>query len=195
MTLRLRPLQRPRRQRGHVPLLAIREDRHADLLPQRLELVDRRRTVDVQRRQHRAPPLPRQPLRQLRRRRRLPGTLEPDQQDDRRPDRRRLEPLALLAQERDQLVVHDLDDLLPRRHRLEHLLAQRALLDLRQEIARELVVHVGLEQDAPNLPQPILDHGLGEQASLLETAEYAVQLFRKLLEHPSRGAGYAIQSL
>src|SRR5690606_4802062 len=120
-------------------------------------------------------------------RRRLPGPLQPHQQDHCRPDRRRLEPFALLTEQRDQLVVDDLDDLLPRRHGLEHLLAERTCLDLREEIAGQLIVHVRLEQHAPDLPEPLPEPGLREQAARLEPAQYAVELFRKFVEHGVRG--------
>src|SRR5690606_491880 len=186
MTARTGTLQSRRRQLRYVTLATIRVDGHTDLLAERLELIDRGRAVDVQRRQKRALPFPRKAPRQLRSRRRLPRTLETDQQDHRRRDRGRGQTLALLAEKRDQLVVYDLDDLLTGRNGLEDLLAQSTRLDLRQEIACKLVVYVRLEQNTANLPKPILDHGLREQTALLESAEYAVQLFRKLLEHPAR---------
>src|SRR5690606_9051415 len=166
-----------------------------DLLAQGLELVDRRRTVHVQRRQQRRAALPLQPPRQLRRRRRLTRALEPHQQDHRRRGRRELERRTAPAQQGDQLVVNDLHDLLARRDGPEHALAERTLLHPRQEVPRELVVDVGLQQDTADLPEPVLDHGLREHAALAEPAEYAVQLFAQLLEHTRYGSGSRYQSL
>ncbi len=66
---------------------------------------------------------------------------------------------------------------------LQHLLPQRLLLHPLQELARDLVVHVRFQQHAPDLPQPIADHGLGEHPALAEATEYAVELLAELVEH------------
>src|SRR5690606_16350085 len=146
------------RELADVLFRAVRINRNVDLLPQRLELIDRRRALYVQRRHHRLTTLALQPLRQLRGSRRLTRPLQTRQQNHRRPDRRDANALGPLAQQRDQLVVDDLDDLLPRLHRFEHLLAERALLDLREEVLRKLEIDVRLEQHAPNLAQSLADH-------------------------------------
>ena len=74
----------------------------------------RGRAVHVGRDQKRRLLLQLEPPRQLARGRRLAGALETDQQDDGRRDRRIGERRLLLAQQRDQLVVDDLDELVAR---------------------------------------------------------------------------------
>ena len=57
------------------------------------------------------------------------------------------------AHERDQLLVHDLHDLLRRREALHDLGAEGALLDVGDELAHDLEVDVGLEQRQADLAQ------------------------------------------
>ena len=60
----------------------------------------------------------------------------------------------------DQLVVHDLDDHLARRDRLDHRDADRLLLHLLDEGAHHVERDVGLEQRAAHLAQRGVDVGL-----------------------------------
>jgi len=53
-------------------------------------------------------------------------------------------------------------------------LAQCLFLDSLEEVPGELVVDVGFQEDATDLPQPLADHGLGEDPPLPEAGEYAV---------------------
>jgi hypothetical protein len=48
--------------------------------------------------------------------------------------------------------VDDFHDQLPGRDAREQILADRARLDGLQEVARDVQVHVGFEEDAPDLP-------------------------------------------
>ena len=87
--------------------------------------------------------------------------------------------LAVGAQRRDQLVVHDLDDHLAGRDRLHHLDADRLLLDLVGEGARHVERDVGFEQRAAHFAHRRIDVGFGERAAAGEAVENAAKLFRQ----------------
>ena len=170
-------LDRPRGDLSDVLLTALRVNRHADLLAQRLELIDRGRPLDVQRSQHGRAALAHHPLGQLGRRGRLARSLQPRQQDHGRRDRRDLHRLRLAAQQLHQLVVHNLDDLLPWCHRLEDLLPRRLFLDAAQKVLGYLEIDVCFQQNAPDFAQSLPDHRLGQQSARAEAAENGVQFF------------------
>ena len=71
----------------------------------------------------------------------------------------------LLAQHRDQLVVDDLDELVPRPDVLEDVGADRLGLHPLEELAGQIEADVGLEQDPADLPEPFPDRVLGEDAA------------------------------
>jgi hypothetical protein len=79
--------------------------------------------------------------------------------------------------------VHDLDELLRRRDRLELGDADGLLLDTLQELARQLKVDVGLEEDPPDLAQSFLDVGLGEDATPAQAGERRFEFFAQLVKH------------
>ena len=67
--------------------------------------------------------------------------------------------------------MNDLDDLLARLDAVEHFLAQRLLLDIRDKLLDNLVVNVGLEQRPPDLLEAVLHVLLGQfslTANILE---------------------------
>ena len=167
----------------HPLLVAVRQDRDVELLPQGLELVDRGRAVDVGGDEERAPVPLLERARELARRRRLPRSLEPGQDDHRRRLLRFRERRMRAAEELHQLVVDDLDHLLGGRDRRGDLLAARLLLDPRAEILRDLEVDVGLEQRAADLAHALGDHRLVEDPPAAKAREGAVQLGAELVEH------------
>ena len=57
------------------------------------------------------------------------------------------------------------------------------LLDPFEELAGELEVDVGFEQDATDLAQPFLDVGVGENAASAQARERGFQLGTQLVEH------------
>ena len=79
------------------------------------------------------------------------------------------------AHERDELLVDDLHDLLRRREALHDLGAERALLDVRHELAHDLEVDVGLEQRQADLAHGGVDVLGGELAVALEALHDALQ--------------------
>ena len=73
----------------------------------------------------------------------------------------------------DQLVVHDLDDHLAGRDRLDDVDADRALLHLLDEAARHVERDVGLEQRAADLAQRRVDVLLRQRAEPGQAVENA----------------------
>ena len=82
--------------------------------------------------------------------------------------------------------MDDLDDLLPRRHGLEYLIAEGLLLYPLQEVPGYLEVHVGFEEHPADFPEPLANHGFGQEAPLPELGENAVELFAQIVEHEFR---------
>ena len=89
----------------------------------------------------------------------------------------------LLAQQRDQLVVDDLDQLLARPDVLERRDADRLRLHPLEELAREIEADVGLEQDPADLPEPLLDRVFRQDTASGELLERVVEFLGQLVEH------------
>ena len=146
-------------------------DRDVELLAQRLELVCRGGTVRIRRNEHRPAALLGDVARELGRARRLARALQADEHDH---DRRRpgeAEGAVAGAEDRGQLLVDDLDDLLAGVEALQHVSANRPLADARHEVLDDLVVDVGLEQGEANLAHRGIDVGLGDAAAAGQAAE------------------------
>ena len=79
--------------------------------------------------------------------------------------------MAAAAQQLDQLVEDDLHDLLGRRERRQHVLADRALPDPLHEGAHDLEVDVGLQEGQADFAQRLLDVVLGEPAAAAQAVE------------------------
>ncbi len=148
---------------------------YLDLSAELLELVDRGRALQVAGDECRALAFLPEEERELCRGGRLPGALEAREQDHgrRAPER---EPRVARAHERRQLLVHDLHDLLSRREALQDVLTERALLDRRREVLRDLEVDVCLEQGETDFSHRLGDGLLVEAASSAEAAESRLEL-------------------
>ena len=157
-------------------------NRDLQLLSEGAQLFDRRRTVDVRGDERRPAALLAQRVCELRRRRRLAGPLEPDQHDDRRRVRGRREAMGA-AEELDQLVLDNLDDLLARRERLEHVLAERPRLDAVDERPYDLEVDVSLEERHPYLAERLLNVVLREPSVAAHPVEDALETSRERIKH------------
>jgi hypothetical protein len=145
-------------------------------------LFDRRRALHVGRHQQRLAATLRQVQRQLGRERRLAGSLQAGNQHDRRRAGE-LQIGTLAAEQVHQLFVHDLDELLPRLQRAQHVAAQGFLAHARHEVARHGEVHIGFQQRLAHLAQGRRDVLLGHARLAAHSAEHAVQAFGQFLEH------------
>src|SRR5207237_865024 len=110
------------------------------------ELVDRRGPLQVGGDEGGLPSLLLEQERELAGDGRLARALQAREQDRRRRPRREREARVRRTQELGQLLVHDLDDLLAGREALPHVLAERALADVGDELLDDTEVDVRLEQ-------------------------------------------------
>ena len=90
--------------------------------------------------------------------------------------------LRVGAERRHEFVVHDLDDHLAGRDRLDDVDADRALLHLIDEGARHVERDVGLQQRAANLAQRRVDVLLRQRAAPRQAVENAAKLFGQAIE-------------
>jgi hypothetical protein len=68
--------------------------------------------------------------------------------------------------------------------------ADRFFLDVLEELAGELEIHVRFEQHPADFAEAFLDVGLVENSATAEPGEYAFQILGQLLEHrPAKLAG------
>ncbi len=110
-----------------------------------------------------------------------------------------LQPALGVAEERDQLVADDLDDLLARREALQDRLIHRAIADAIDEGLDDLEVDVGLEQRHPDFAEGGLHRRLGQAGFALEGLKDVLEAIAEGVEHgrPRRqrsaacAAGYA----
>ena len=158
-------------------------DGNVELLAERLELVDGRGTIHVARHQTSRTVLAFEAPRELGGGRRLAGTLQSDHHDHGRRDGAELESLATLAEHGRELVVDDLDELLAGRDGAQLRDAHGLFLDALEELAGELKVDVGLEQDAAHLAEAFFDVGFGEDAAAAEARKGRFEFFGQLVEH------------
>src|SRR6266508_4574147 len=116
----------------------------------------------------------------------LPRALEAGQHHDRRrlgADRE----LARLAPEgRDELLVHDLDDLLCRAEALRDLGAAGALLHPVDERLDDRDVHVGLEQGDADLACDLVDVLVAQPTAAAQALEDAVEPVGEGVKHASK---------
>src|SRR4051794_28943250 len=130
-----------------------------------LQLVDSVRTLEIRGHEQRTVALILQPQRELRSQGGLTGALESGEHDHGRRGLREPEPPGLAAEDRDELVVDDLDDLLRRVQRLADLLTAGPLTYGGHELLDDRERDIGLEQRDAYLPRGRVDVGL-RQASL-----------------------------
>jgi hypothetical protein len=152
--------------RGHDRIgrvLAV--DRHLDLAAELLELVDRRRALEVGGDEPGLPLLLAQEERELGRGGRLSRALEAGEQDHRRRAPAEGELRAAGAHQLGQLLVDDLHDLLAGREALRDVGAERALAHPRDEVLHDLEVDVRLEQREADLPHRARDRLLVEASA------------------------------
>ena len=179
-----RDLERRRPDRAAVNL-------DPDLVAELHDLVDRCGAVDVGRHEERLLAVLAQPNRQLGGGRRLARALQADEHEDRRLASE-LQLVALAAEDRHQLVVDHLDDLLARVQPAEHLQAQGSLAHARHELLDDLEVDVRLEQGKPNLAQRDVEVGLGDAGLAAQALGDRLQARGEGLEHGWTDVGRAL---
>ena len=160
-----------------------RVDGHADLLAQHAQLLDRRRALEVGANEQHVAALRLEPAGQLAAVGGLAGSLEAGHQDDRGRLRVELDAQRLAAERRDQLGVHDLDDLLRRVEDLREIGPDARLADAVDEVAHDDEVHVGLEQRNSDLAQHLVDLGFAQPPAALEPGEDGVESIGEAVEH------------
>ena len=141
---------------------------HTGLRRDDRQLLDGRRTSHVRRHDNRVAALFRQPLRQLARGRGLARALQPEHQNHARTSRGLLQPALGIAEQREQLIANDLDDLLARGQALEDRLIHRPIAHAIDERLDDLEVDVRFEQRQPDFPEGVLDRGLRETCFSLD---------------------------
>src|SRR5216684_3158689 len=125
----------------------------------------------------------RQPHRQLARRRRLAGALQPEQQDDAWPLAGGLEASFGVAKEGHHLIADNPDDLLRRGEAADHVLPHRAIAHAVDERPDDLEVDVGFEQRESNLAQRSLDVLRRQPRFSPERLERILEACGERLEH------------
>ena len=89
----------------------------------------------------------------------------------------------LLAEQRHQLVVDDLDQLMAGPNVLERGDPDRLGLHPLEKLARQVEADVGLEQDPADLPEPLLDRIFRQDTASSELLERVVEFLGQLVEH------------
>jgi hypothetical protein len=157
-------------------------DRDLDLASELLELLYRRRALQVARHESGPFSLLPQKERQLGRGRRLARPLEPGEEDHGRGSTER-QPRVPGPHERGELLVDDLDHLLAGREALEHVLPERTLFDRGREALRNLEVDVRLEERESHLAHGLRDRLLIEPSAPAKVAERALKPVGERVEH------------
>ena len=144
---------------AHVAALG-REDGHAGALADDLELGDGVGALEVGGDEERRVPLVLEPLAELAGEGRLAGALQAGEHDDRRRLLGEADRARLPAEDRDELLLHDLDDLLGGVERLADLGAEGALAHRAGEPLDDGQRDVGVEQGEADVADRRVDVGL-----------------------------------
>src|SRR5262249_26271152 len=117
----------------------------------------------------------------------FPRPLEAAENDDGGRHVGVLEFLSLSGQQLFQLLSHDADELLSWGEALQDLPPHGASPHSLEKITDHLDIDIRLQERQSHLPQPLLDHGLGEVALTPEPAEDPLEPIAELLEHAPPG--------
>jgi hypothetical protein len=128
-------------------------------------------------------PLLLQPARQLAGERRLTRALKTREHDHRGRLLGELQPPRLAAEDDDELLVNDLDDLLRRVQRLRDLGAAGPFLDPVDELFHHRERHIGFQQREPDFARGGVDVGVGQLALAAQLGEDPGQAIAQGVEH------------
>ncbi len=148
-----------------------------DRLGHDFKLLAGRRTIHVNRNQQRPMPPVLQPVRQLAGRSGFTRTLQAGHKHNGRRLRCELDLRSIAAQDLDQFIAKNLDDLLGRRERGRHLLPNRLLLDMIDELFYDLEVDISLEQRQADGTQRLLHVFFVEGGFAAQGLKRALQFF------------------
>ena len=118
-----------------------------------------------------------EPVRQLARRGGLTGTLQSSHEHDRRRLRGELHSRRVFAENLDQFVAHDLDDLFAGRESGHNFLTDSLGANLVDELLDDLEVDVGFKQREANFAQRLVDVFFGERGLSAEGLKGALKFF------------------
>ena len=163
-----------------------REDLDARALADDLELGDGVGPLEVRGDEQRGVPLLLEPGTELAREGRLAGALEAGEHDDGRRALRELELTGVAAEDRHELLVDDLDDLLGRVERPADLRAGRPLAHGGGELLDDGQRDVGVDERHPDVSDGLVDVGLGEATLAAEVLEGPGQAVGEAVEHGPR---------
>ena len=161
-------------------------DRNLECLAEGLELVGGRRPIRVRGHEQRPATLADEMAGELCRRGGLAGALQTDQGDDGRVSGQVERPVAG-AEERHELVVDDLHDLLAGGQALQDLGTDSSFSNAADEVLDDLEVDVGLEEAEPDLAHRGVDVGLADATAPGQVGERLAQPFAEIVEHGSVG--------
>jgi hypothetical protein len=179
-------LRRLHRTTTDIDRLLTRDDRQGrdlDLGAEHRQLFLRGRAIDVERRHHHLLALLLEQAGELGGGGGLARTLQADHHDHGGRGDVDLKLGSVGAEHRDQRVIDDLDDLLPRRDRAQHLLADRFLGHLVDELAGDRQRDVSLEQRDTHFAHRGPHIRFGQRATALETVKYAAKPFAQTVKH------------
>src|ERR1039458_10208476 len=148
-----------------------------------LELLAGGGTVDVDRDQHGAVAALLQPCREFTGGGGFTGALQSGHEDDGGRLRGEFESRRVFAEEGDELVAHDFDDLLGGRKGSEDFSADRLDADVLDEVGDDIEVDVSFEQGYSDFTQGFGDVFFSERALTAEGFEGALELVCKVFKH------------
>ena len=155
------------------------KDRHTRLSAYDLQLVDRRRTINIARDQKGLFALFFQKHGELAAQRRLARALQTAHHDDRRRFVRNFQFRVRRTHQRDQLFVDDLDHLLGRVQALENFLPDRLFRYVRNEFFRHKYIDVRFQKRNAHFTHRPLDLQFRELSVLGQLGKYMVQSVRQ----------------
>ena len=118
-----------------------------------------------------------EPIGEFARGRGFAGALQSGHQNDGWRLRGKLHPRRIVAEDFDQFVAHNLDDLLAGRKRSQYLLADRLRLNLVDELLDDFEVDVGFQQRQTDLAQRFLDVFFAENGLAAQALKGALEFF------------------
>lgn len=156
-------------------LISQREDGNLNLVTQHLQLLNRRRTVDVRRYEQRAVIALLQQLRQLTGGGSLTCTLQTCHHDDSRRLVRLRQLRLASAHQLGQFLINNIDNDHAGCEAVHHFRADRLLLHLRHEVLDDLEVNVSFQKGQPHFTHRFVDIIFGYFALAAQLAEHILQ--------------------